>query len=281
MSEYASTEQILGELASAPAQEPSAPQASGEVAPPSPEASGAPPEPKMWEVPWNGRTIKAGEQDLVKWASQGYDYSQKMSQLSQERQEIESRYKPFQEIDDFARKNPEWWSHVEQSWSQRDQIQQQNLVQKLPEEFRPAIESLLKETQAMKAFQADWHREKMEAEQRDLDAKLLNTVQGLQSKHNIDFSSRDESGQTLEYRVLDFAKQHGIADFEVAFNAYYQPMWARHYEMQGREAAVREMQKQRESGLLAKAPAPSSQPQRPARNWNEAAQNALAELGLG
>lgn len=283
MSDYADTQTILSEL-SAEQAAPSVAEGSGEGVAPSqsPEPQAAPMAPREWEVPWNGRAIKAGEQDVLKWASQGYDYSQKMAQFNQERAQFEQTYKPYQEIDNFARQNPEWWAHVEQTYAQRAQIQQQNMLQKLPDEVRPVFEGILKENQEIKQFVSEFQREKQEAQAREADQQLLGLISNLQSKHGIDFNSRDEAGQTLEYRVLEFAREKGINDFEIAFNAYYQPHWEKHYTMRAKEQAVKEMQARRESGLLGKAPAPVSHaaPSRPARNYEEAMQFAKQELGL-
>ncbi len=292
MPSYPDETSILGSLDSQAAPEQAPPAA------PEPTAPAAPAEEKFWDVPWNGKSIRGTESDLLKWASQGYDYSQKMNELSskqsewdRQRQESEARIKPFQEIDSYAQQNPDWWAHVEKNWESREQVKQESLLQQLPPEIKPVFENLLSEQKQIKEFQAQWHQEKMEQAAKEDDQKLLSTVQELQAKHKIDFASRDESGQTLEYRVLAFARENGINHpdpqkaFEIAFNAYYQPVWAKHYEMQGREAERKERDKARESGLLSRTPAPASPSQDAAprgrpRTYEEGYRASLSEHGL-
>jgi hypothetical protein len=282
--EYPSAESLLAAEAAAP-QEPAPVEQA--APPPEPTAPPAPPPEKTWDLNWNGRQIRANEQDLLKWASQGYDYSQRMSEFNQQKADLETKFRPFQEMDDFARRNPDWWAHVDSGWKNREQIQQQQMLSQLPEQFKPVFENLLNEQRELKQFQAQWHQEKLEQAAKQADTSLQEAVGNIQKRHGIDFQSRDQSGQTLEFQVLKFARDNRIdtgdpaKDFEIAFNAYYQPHFANLYEMRGREAERKELAKARQQGLLGTAPAPSQQaPLRPARNYEEAYQASLKDLGL-
>lgn len=288
MGEYASTESILAEFSS----EPAAPgDVSGSPEQPTAPAQQSAAQPqqtsKEWEIPWNGQKVKASEDQIVKWASQGYDYSQKMNEFSRTReeaerstqakqQEYEQKFGRYREIDDYVKTNPDWWNHVEQGWAQRQ-------THGLPPEIKQAIEPLVNEMREVKAFHNQIQIERQEQEARKQDEVLGQEISGLQSKYNVDFASRDEAGQTLEYRILKHAQSLGIPTFKAAFLDYYHDSLEKIYEQRGREAVQKEFQTRRASGLLGTTQAPTlgrdETPMR-ARTYDDAHKAALREYGI-
>ncbi len=282
-SEYASDDQILAEYESnvAAASEPSAqaaPEAQQQQTAPQAAAPQAQEQPREWQLPWNGQIVRANEDQLLKWASQGYDYSQKMAEFNNSRQDLETRFGRYKEVDEYVQKDPAWWSHVEKSYAERETAH-------LPPDVKKAIEPLVNELKELKSFQNQWHQEKLEAAAKEDDAKLVGEISTLQKKFNVDFAERDQAGQTLEYRVFQHALNSGIPTFKAAFLDMYGDNLTKLGEARGREAAMRELQSRRSTGLLgdapSRAPLSNGQPSRPARNYEEAHRQALAEIGLG
>lgn len=289
MSEYASTESILAEYSGQTA-EPGADSASPgqEQQSPTAPAAQAQPAAKEWEVPWNGQRIKANEDQMVKWASQGYDYSQKMNEFSRSREEAaqaeqaraaeyEEKYGRYRQIDDYVKTNPGWWEHVEQGWNQRQ-------TYALPPEVKQAIEPLVSELREVKQFHNQIQIERQEQAARADDKALGDEIGSLQSKYSVDFSARDQAGQTLEYRVLKHAQEIGAKTFRAAFLDYHQDDLAKMYEQRGREAVQKDLQSRRQSGLLGTSQAPTlgrdDTPMR-ARTYDDAHKAALREYGIG
>ena len=275
--DYPSTDMIMQELAAeqsaaaeSASQEQSAPAASPQQTAPEQQQTA-----REWEIPWNGARIKAGEDQVLKWASQGYDYSQKMQEFKSQKEEYDANFGRYREIDNFVKTNPGWWEHVEKTWNERQNYN-------VPPEVKQFLDPIQQELQQMKQFQNEWHKMQLEADIRKQDEQLKGVVNSLQTKHNIDFSARDQSGQTLEYRVLQHAQQKGISDFSAAFHDYYQDSLAKLYEARGREAVQRETQARNKAGLLGgptQAPQPKNDAPVVARSYDDAYQMALKELG--
>lgn len=233
--------------------------------------------PKSYEFNWNGQMIRGSEDQLVKWASQGYDYSQKMSGLNQKEQEFQSLYSKYQQIDQFAKQNPDWWAHTENSYKARE-------TYNLPPEFQKALDPLLTELNTVKQFVNEHQKAQIEKEAKEHDNRLAEEIGGLQKKYpDVDFASRDNAGQSLEYRVIKHANERGIPNFTAAFLDYYHDSLATIFEARGRSAVEQDLKKRREQGLLGKAPAPRSSdlfPNAQPRNYEEAHKMALKEFGL-
>src|SRR4051812_40705324 len=89
-----------------------APAADSTPAPDTAAAAAAAQAAEEFEITWNGRQIKAPKDKVLQWASQGYDYPQKMAELKKQREEFDRAYSPYKTVDDYAKQNPEWWKHV-------------------------------------------------------------------------------------------------------------------------------------------------------------------------
>ncbi len=244
----------------------------------------APSEPQFKEYEFNarGQAIKVKENDprFQQWLSQGYDYSQSMNSFNNERKtweqqkaDLEKSFSPYREIDEFAQKNPDWWQHVDQSYKEK----LSNPVQ-IPDAVKSYLEPIIKDYSMIKTFAQDYQRQQVEKQERDEDQQLQETIKSIQGKHkDLDFSVKDESGLSLEKRVIDFALQKGIPDFEIAFKAYYHDNLVKQAESRARESYMQEMEKRKKMGIL-DHPAPISKISEPLfaprsnnkpRSWND------------
>jgi hypothetical protein len=244
----------------------------------------AEPQYKEFEFNSRGQPIKIRENDprFSQWLSQGHDYSQNIQTMKAEREafersrgEWEQSWKPYKEIDQFARQNPDWWNHIEQSYQQKLSTPE-GVPDPVKQYLDQRLEPVAKDIPLMKEFLQEMQTQKMEKAKAEEDAKLGEAVKSIQTKYpNLDFSAKDESGLSLEHRVLNHAVNNGFPTFRAAFLDYYHDSLEKQAEARGKEAMTIEMNKRKRLGLLDDSPAPSrgqipppSSNRRPA-SWND------------
>jgi len=226
------------------------------------------------------------------WAQQGYNYSQKMAELkaqreqletefSQKEQEITSRLNQYSQVDQYARENPEWWNHVEQSWQSREAP-----TQNLDPNIQQVLEPLQQELQGLKSFVNEYQKQQLEAQAAQQDEALNQEITELGKRFpEVDFSAKDQGGQSLELAVLKHAEEKGISSFSAAFYDYYHPNLEKLYEARGRSAVEKDLQQRKAQGLLGKSQAPMKGIEQAAnvksKSWKDLTNEALQELGLG
>jgi hypothetical protein len=196
---------------------------------------------------------------ILKRASQGYDYSQKIAEMKAQQAafedqkravlESEGRWKPY---DDYAKQNPEWYQHWSQAWEQR-QAQPGQIQETNPAPWRSEIEQLKSEFGGVKEFIS---KQKQSLE----DKAYWDEVASVQKEFDkLDLSQADENGETLEYKVLKHAKENGINSFRVAFRDYF---WDKAKEIQSQKAKeehVKTIQDKRKTGILGVTDKPTRQ----------------------
>lgn len=246
----------------------------------------AKPAQQEYEINWNGKQIKAPLDKVTKWASQGYDYAQRMeqfkalqSEFENTRQQFEPKLKRYSEVDEFAAKNPEWWDHVQKSWQER----QQALDPSNP--IAGELQSVKQELQELKKFREQLTQEKTAEVQKAEDDRLDSEISQMRSTHkDLDWASVDESGFTLEARILKHATDNGINSFRAAFRDYNHDRLVEMAAMKAKEDAVKDRQKSEKAGLLGYSKTPRSGIQGAAdvkgKSYSQLAQEALQELGL-
>jgi hypothetical protein len=284
---------------------------------PPPEMEGgepAPTEPAQQEQPvWNGqewefevggkKVVPESRDHITTWMKQGYNYSQRMGELNKthaqrmaeaesafkKAQETESRFKPYSEIDQYAKQNPDWWSFVEQSWQQRAQQSQ------LDPNLERIINPLKEELGSIKEFVGTLQeREALEAEARAAEAAqkedqaLDQEIGEIRKQHpNIDLNALDpETGKTLEWRVLKHAQENGIKSFKTAYRDLLHERLIEDAKANGRQAIAKDKETQIKKGILGqtKVPTKDLKPANTKAPWSSQeydAQNILNEMGLG
>lgn len=217
----------------------------------------------------NGKEINATKEQLIKWASQGYDYPQRMQKLNQERlqwdsqkQEWEKKIAPYRTIDDWAAKNPDKWTQLQQSWqsASNGQVPQnnqgipqaidpaylqkiQNLEQRF-QQFEPAVNGLLENLSTQKAAQED--------------EALDQEIKSIQEKYkDLDFNSIDDNGKSLEYRVLEHASKIGVKNFTTAFRDLLHDELISRAQAQAKQNVSKNIQVNTKLGIIGKSPTPT------------------------
>ncbi len=172
-----------------------------------------------WAFESNGKRVIPESRDaVIKWANQGYGYSQKMGALNQTHAQrmaeidqrakaveaIEKRFSPYAKVEEYAQKNADWWAHVNQQYEQKQrEAQNPGLDPKVLEAIKPLTDKLT----ALE--QADLARQQEAAQAAELervtkeDQTLDQEIKSIRDQHpNIDFSVKDETGEPLERRIL-------------------------------------------------------------------------------
>jgi hypothetical protein len=246
----------------------------GETAP-EPETPAAPEPPAWkgdeWAFDFNGKRVVPTSVDQLRvWASQGHNYSQRAAELNKREasfKDLEGKYKPYAEVDDYATKNPEWWQHVQESYAKRGQ-EVPDQVNQLPPELQAALKPFQEKLSQVDAF-LQQQQQAREAEQQEAllkeqtrqDEALSTAIEEIRAKHpNIDLNARDESGETLEYRVLKHAAENGIGTFRAAFRDYLHDQLVESEKANAERAKLKAGEQEKRQGLLGRSPTPKKVP---------------------
>jgi hypothetical protein len=227
-----------------------------------------------------GKSIKEPISMILKRASQGYDYSQKMQDYNSKMNEFSAKYKTYDEIDRYAQENPEWWNHVTTSFSQRS-------IPNQSQEFNQAHDSTLNDPRLDKfeSFMNEFMMEKKNKEREEADRRLNEEIDNVKKQYStIDFNQYDDQGKSLEKKVLEYAVENGIKSFKTAFRDFYHDELVKRASIDGKSAAAKEVQRNTKMGLLGRTEAPtkgiSMANNVRTKSYSDLTQEALNELGI-
>ena len=251
-----------------------------EIAPEEPLQQETEPE---YEYTALGATRKEPLSLILKRASQGYDYAQKMEQFKQEQAAIEQAKaqaealnQKYAHIDQYAQENPEWYDHWSQAYEQRQTMGQQEgqpAIDLSP--VKQEIDALKNEFSSVKEFITN-------QQQSQEDGKYWDEVRKVQKEFpDIDLNQSDETGKTLEYKILEHAKTNGIASFRVAFRDFYHDQLKTRMLEQAKQDLIREDKERRKKGIVGVSNTPILNTDMPdLRNMseNDILQAAIAEI---
>ena len=230
-----------------------------------------------------GATRKEPISLILKRASQGYDYAQKMEQFKQEQAAVaeakaraDELHGKYAQIDDYARENPEWYDHWSQAYEQRQTYGAQSDQPAV--DFSPVkeeIDALRNEFSSVKEFIT-------QQQQSQEDGKYWDEVKTVQKEFpDIDLNQSDETGKTLEYKILEHAKDNGIASFRVAFRDFYHDQLKSRMLEQAKQDLIKEDKERRKKGIVGVSNTPILNTDMPdLRNMseNDILQAAIAEF---
>lgn len=228
---------------------PAAPQEAAQQEP----APWAPPE---WaEFDWRGQRIKPDSAQKANiWLSQGYNYSQRMAEFNKAqaefnkaRQEWEPKVKQYQDVDEFAAANPDWWEHVKASYQEKKNGA-----------VAPEILALREELASLQGIKAEWEAQKTAAAHAKEDQALDQAIEATRKQFPmIDFAAADASGTSLQDRIMRHAVDNGIGTFKAATLDYLSDKLPSLFAAQGREAVVKKAAEAQKAGVIGRSPAPT------------------------
>ncbi len=242
-----------------------------------------------YEYTARGQTIKEPLSAILKRASQGYDYSQVMNDLNRQKQELDMKFKNYAEVDQFAQQNPDWWNYVVQQYSSRGgqapASQEQTQEQQGERELPPELNAIKSELDELKQFKNELLQEKNRQMQEAEDAKLVQEIDEIRKQYpNLDLNRVDESGKTLEVKILEHGVQNNIKSFKTAFRDFYHDELVKRAREEGIELAKKDVARKTKLGLLGESLTPTKQLTEATnlknRSYDDLTKEALAELGL-
>ena len=239
------------------------------------------------EFSWNGKQIKAPVTDprVRQWASQGYDYAQKMADFNRRQQEIAQREQEltgrYGAIDEYVRQNPQFWEHVTQEWQRQQmggQVDPNNPVVK-------QLQSLQQEISQVKEFKQTIEQERLQLQRQQEDQALEGEIKSIREQYpDIDLAAPGADGASLEHRVIRHALDNNIKSFRAAFRDLLHDDLVKRAEDRGKEAVSKELQKRQKSGLLGTSPTPTkglSQAENiKSKSYEALLDEAIAEAGI-
>lgn len=262
-----------------------------DAAPAPAAAAPSPWDPKPWEFDHNGRKVLPDSQEKAKtWMSQGYNYSQRMAEMNRRQDELAKqgeRYKGFDrygEVDAYAKQNPDWWKFVEEQWQTRSQ-QPAAGGAALPPELEGVLKPLQQEIETLRAWREEQLSATAKQEEQRHDEALSKDIESIRDANpTIDFDAVDQSGTTLEGRILKHAAEIGTTSFRAAFRDYLHDQLLESSKAAKLAADAKTPDKLKAAGILGTSPTPRRAAAAPVnvkgRSWDDVAKDAMDDLGI-
>jgi phage-related protein len=184
---------------------------------------------KEWEFDWNGRKVAPDSREkAITWLQQGHNYSQRAAELNRKEREFQSQaekykgYDRYDQINSYAKENPDWWKFVESQWHQRSAFQPGQTEQTpLDPRLGTMLSPLHQEIEQLRAWRETAEQQVQREAQAREDEALQADIDSIREKHpTIDFDAVDETGRTLEARICEHGAKEGIKSFRAAFRDY-------------------------------------------------------------
>ena len=241
----------------------------------------------------NGKEVTASRDEILRWAQMGYNAPQQINEWKakesawtkqqqeimaekQRIQELEQKWSPYKEVDEYASKNPDWWKQVQENYKQQIQAAETN----------PEIAALKQELAEIKRFKDEIINEKKTEQISKEDQQLTQEVESIRKSFpNLDFDTPDETGKSLEMKVLEHAVNNDIKSFKTAFRDFYHDHLLSKAREEGKEIVSKEVQKRTKMGILSESSKPTKGIQLAQnvkdKSYNDLEREALEELKAG
>jgi len=237
-----------------------------------------------YAIKYGGKEIKAPIEKILRWAEQGYEAPQKIGDLNKQLESWKSKEQQFKEIenkyktvDDYVRQNPDWWQYIQNQYQQSQQ-------QKTQDPNNQYISELKTQFEQQKSVLDTLMKEREETRIQKEDEQYNQNFETLKKQYpKVDFNSVDESGKSLEYRVLEYANKNSINNFTTAFKDYYFDDLMKIKETEAKEKLIKDKQANTKLGILNISSTPT--PKRVSDNvrgksYSDLEREALQELGI-
>jgi hypothetical protein len=216
-------------------------------------------EPQMFEYDAAGKRIKEPLEMVLKRASMGYDYAQRMEQIKKQSAEFETikqqnaELSKWSEYDKFAKENPKWAEHVKDMWEKRQTMSDPNIDPSDPVIGKlSALEQMLnsKLSEFGTKFQTydQWIASQQTAQE---DQTFSKEIAGVRSSYpDVDFDGRDEMGKSLEMQVLEHMRDNNIPSFRAGFRDFYHDKLLESAKLKAKDQVASSVQKNHKQGIL-------------------------------
>lgn len=276
----------------------------------------APPagDPAQTEAPWDwkphygrdveyqasGKMVKEPFEMVLKRASQGYDYAQKVGDWNSKEKgftdkitDYEAKVKQYEylkEIDEYARQNPKWKEFLDNQWQGKSAFEtgldpNDKYLQIMNQKFDKMTELFNNVNNKVTQFDQFVTTQRTSKEDSELDAE----VKSIRDTYpNLDWDARDEFGKTLEYKVLEHANKLGLGTnpgaFRAAFRDFNHDRLLAIQAETAKEKVADQAHALKKQGFIGKTPTP--QTNAPVsrgirqKSWDELSSEGLKEFGI-
>ena len=238
-----------------------------------------------WAFETGGKKIVPDSPEKLRtWASQGYNYSQRVHQLNRQTAEWQAKEKAwadersklsrYAEIDQYAAQNPDWWKHVSEQYQQRGAFN-------MPPEVAPLVQRL----EATEGVLKEWKAHQEQARAQAADQAVDEEIQSFAKATGYDLAAVDESGKSLELRILEHAGKIGTHSFQAAARDYLHEKLIEQAKAEARTSVAKSQEQARARGIIGQSSTPTKGLGAPVdvrgKSYNDLAREAMAELGIG
>jgi hypothetical protein len=243
--------------------------------------------PKTWEL---AEGVSASEEDLLNYAKKGLEYDKNMQDWDKQKSEFQPLVDKYKQVDEFAIQNPDWWTHVQQAYQNRDQqeVAQQETQQETQQledaNLSPELQTMQNQLNEVVQFINSQKQEQITRQQKEEDSLLDAEINSVRESHPyMDFSTPDEKGFTLEQKVLKHAQEIGTGSFRAAFRDYAHDKLIAKAQEVGKENLGKTIEKQTKLGILgtsskSETKMKSSNPK--GKSYDDLLKEGLEELGI-
>lgn len=212
-----------------------------------------------FEFQHSGKVIKGTRDQFTKWASMGYDAPNRIGELNKQLEGFKGREQKFKEyeskyapVDEYFSKNPDHWKTIEEGWKQR----QAALDPSNP--LAAELNNVKQTLQDLTKFKDELSTEKVTQKRQAEDAELDKEVQSIRESHpDLDWSTPNERGLSLEKQVLQHGMEIGTKSFRAAFRDFTHDMLMKKAQDTGKQAITKDIQKRTKLGLLGETRTPT------------------------
>lgn len=238
-----------------------------------------------------GKQVKEPLEMILKRASQGYDYAQKMGEFNTVKTQLaerDERLKAFEhlnQIDEYARENPEWLQLVKDQWDRREAVSQNidpndPMFNFVDSKFKQLSETFDKLNTDISSLKSEKQQELIKQEDQALDAE----IQDIRKQYsNLPWDNTDEFGRNLEAKVVEYAAANGIRNFKTAFRDLYHEDIVNMERDRAKEELANSRHEKRKSGFISESATPTNFSQAGnirSKSYDDLSREAKKELGL-
>jgi hypothetical protein len=209
-----------------------------------------------------GKDVEEDLQTILKRASAGYNYAQRMHEYNSLMDEFNTKHKPmideaktwrdkYSKFEDYAKENPEWYNHWNNAYENRLTPNQGSIGQE-PDYLKQVKELLGQELAPIKEFWTSKQKEEQENLVRTEYQKLTDASNQIRKQFpTMDLDVTDpETGMSKEQEVLTYMQKSGIKDFTAAFKALFHDDIVKHQVAQTKEQQLKADQERRKNGVV-------------------------------
>jgi hypothetical protein len=250
------------------------------------QAPETPDSPESYTIKYKGKEIGLDNPKYRDFAQKGYDYEQKMHQFrvdsklkEQEYAKREAKYKELEQINDYAKENPQFERLIQEEWArvqagQPREVSAQDKVQVLEARLNQVMDTLTSQKEAEEARRVA----EMEASQEGAISKYK------ESHPDFDWVKKDGEGRTLEDKIGQAMIDNGVSNFQIMADSFLLKEHMDRKTLEGKETVAKDIQKANKLGLgkVTKKPqmAVKKSENVTDKSYDQLIQEGLAELGI-